>query len=103
MELKGSLLPSEGYHSAIGQLYARVETVFSQQPERLVVIAAVASADRIEFWRFEREADPHTAIRMQRTGLTGLDMTGTSEGYVASRSIAFYRSSSHKRTAVLRF
>lgn len=103
MELKGSLLPSEAYHGAISQLYSRAEIVFSQQPERLVVIAAVASADRIEFWRFEREADSHTAIRMQRTSLAGLDMTGTSEGCVVLHSIASYSSSSHKRTAVFRF
>lgn len=85
MELKGSLLPSEGYHSAIGQLYARVETVFSQQPGRsvYVVVAALASADRIEFWRFEREADSLELVgRMQRTSLTGLDMTSESDGCV---------------------
>lgn len=93
VELKASLLVSEGYHGAISQLYERSTIVLDQQPERAVIIAAIASADRIEFWRFERDADTRGVGRMQRTGLLELDMTGTSEGCVVVYLPASYSDS----------
>lgn len=86
LELKTFLEDSQAYYTGVYQLRQRACDVFEQQPDRQSVVAALASASQIEFWRFER--DPHTDSvgHTVRTPRQPLAMELGSEGYVPLHS-----------------
>ena len=83
VELKAHLSAAREYRAAVSQVYERAIHMLGAQPERVFVVAGVADAKQIEFWRFERAGESELPHRLLRTGLQPLDLTAESEGYVA--------------------
>jgi len=54
-EIKESLRPVNDYHSAVGQVVDRMETLFNMQPSRQYAIAAVLGNNSMELWHLTRD------------------------------------------------
>lgn len=83
LELKADLSSAPQYHACISQIYERARYMFQQQPNRLFVVAGVADATQVEFWRLDRMPGAATVRRTRRAGTNLLDATAQGEGYVA--------------------